>query len=72
MTLLEIVALYLRQNGYDGLFNESECACKIDDLAPCGEPGMACRAGYLAPCLKDCGVHHQFHIQGQKPGAKKS
>ena len=37
MTVIEMVAEHLRQNGYDGLYDAyGECACEVDDLAPCG------------------------------------
>lgn len=36
MTVREIVAEWLKNNGYDGLMSTwSGCACLIDDLAPC-------------------------------------
>lgn len=47
ITLIEMVEKYLRENGYDGLYHEDgECACEVDDLAPCGEPCMGCSAGH--------------------------
>ena len=47
MDLIEIVLDYLKKNGFDGLFNtESECGCQIDELMPCGEPGIECTPGY--------------------------
>ncbi len=65
MTVIKIVEQYLRQNGYDGLYNENgECACKTDGLVPCEQIGDDCCAGYLAPC--DCG-DHDWHIQEEKP-----
>ena len=64
-TVLEMVALHLKTHGFDGLFNEGTCACKAEDLAPCGEISSECRAGYLAPCPKDCG-EHDWHIAEEK------
>lgn len=58
--MIEIVQLYLVANGYDGLSSDV-CACKADDLAPCGAIGGDCQAGYLAPCPPDCG-DHDWHI----------
>ena len=56
MTLADLVQAGLRARGYDGLFNDAaECACLVDDLAPCGQPGLECRAGVRAEC--DCGEH---------------
>lgn len=61
MTVLEIVRAYLEQNGYDGLYASCECACKKDDLAPCGQIGEECEAGYIQPCPLECG-EHEYHI----------
>jgi hypothetical protein len=62
---------WLRAHFYDGLYHaDSECACKIDDLAPCGElSDGACEPGYKANCTEDC--RHAdpavWHIQRDKP-----
>jgi hypothetical protein len=64
MNLKDITKKYLKENGFDGLFNaDGNCACKNDDLMPCGESSNDCTAGYLAPCK--CGEHY-FHIQLNK------
>ena len=34
MTVQEIVAEYLKNNGYDGLCNE-DCGCGLEDFMPC-------------------------------------
>lgn len=47
MTVLDIVQQYLEANTFDGLYSPDTCACKRDDLAPCGEMGMGCEPGYL-------------------------
>ena len=61
MTVLQIVEKYLKDNGYDGLYEtDSECACGISDLQPCGEAFHDCVAGYAFPCT--CGDHHDYHI----------
>ncbi len=65
--VIEIVAEYLDREGFDGLFCD-ECACKKDDLAPCGNIYGDCTAGYLQPCPDDCG-DHDFHIGCDKPNA---
>lgn len=46
MNVKEIVKKYLKDNGYDGLFMCGECACKLDDLAPCCGTMADCQAGY--------------------------
>lgn len=63
MDVLEIVRLYLIENEYDGLYNVGECACKHDELAPCGEMEQDCIPGYLTPC--DCG-EHDWHIASRE------
>ena len=60
MDVREIVSDWLGANGYDGLFQPGECACKKDDLYPCGEVLHDCQPGYLKPA-KDCPVH-DWHI----------
>jgi hypothetical protein len=64
MTVIEIVEQYLREHGYDGLYAEGECACKLGEVGPCDAVQGDCCAGYLAPC--DCG-EHDWHIQETKP-----
>lgn len=44
-TVADIIADYLRINGYDGLYGE-ECACLLSDLFPCGgEYALECYPG---------------------------
>lgn len=48
MNICEIVREWLKANGYDGLFrSESQCACLLDDLMSCDEPGIDCQPGYV-------------------------
>jgi hypothetical protein len=67
----DIVRRWLQANGYDGLFSEWECGCKLDDLMPCGDLYSDCEAGYIAPCPgpEECpnGGDCDFHIQLTKP-----
>ena len=45
-TVREIVTLFLKHHGYDGLYAEF-CGCQIDDLNPCNSDDViSCRAGY--------------------------
>jgi len=46
MDVIEIVDLYLKEHGYDGLYSEGLCACEAGDLAPCGQINGSCAAGY--------------------------
>jgi hypothetical protein len=62
VTVLDIVRQYLDSNGFDGLYAwDCGCACKCDDLAPCGNIGHDCMPGYLQSCPDDCG-DHDWHI----------
>lgn len=54
MTVKEIIENFLVANGYDGLYNEDvDCACKLDDLMPCGYSSPECKAGYLIQVEED-------------------
>ena len=47
MTPKEIVADYLRCNGYHGLFDsESGCCCTLEDIGVCGAMGDSCEPGW--------------------------
>ena len=75
MKVKEILGQWLKDNGYDGLYNE-DCGCEIDDLAPCCIDCIAeCEAGYKVPCPgpEDCSADGDcyWHISGTKPGDKK-
>lgn len=64
VSVFEIVKGYLIVNKYDGLYHEDgDCACEVQELAPCGEISVDCRAGYKTKCT--CG-DHDFHIVGSK------
>ena len=47
LNVIEIVHKYMEENGYDGLHNDFECGCRIDDLAPCCETDGTCQVGYV-------------------------
>jgi hypothetical protein len=65
-TITDMVKATLIARGFDGLFNDvGECACDVDALFPCSEPGGHCIAGYKAPC--ECGEGCDFDIVGEKP-----
>lgn len=53
--MLELIKAKLIDDGYTGLYYDGECACEIDDLAPCGE------------CNQDNG---EEFINGCSPGYK--
>ena len=54
MDLKELLALVLKEKGFEGLWNEDGCACEISDLMPCGEPSPECQAGKKALCDGTC------------------
>lgn len=60
MTVGEIIYNYLRDHGYDGLYNEDiSCDCSISELFPCIGIVQDCIPGYENPCT--CG-EHAVHI----------
>ena len=51
MTVIEIVAEFLRTHGYDGLCNpDAECGCGLDDFVPCGAVIVDCLPAYRHLC----------------------
>ena len=63
--MLKLISGGLKRHGYDGLYIEDSCACKLDDLAPCGELGEDCRPGVFTkgPCSNcEGGKPCAFHI----------
>lgn len=42
----KIIEDYLKENGFDGLYYESECGCSVNDLAPCDGNPLNCTPGY--------------------------
>jgi len=49
MNCREIIAKWLKENGYDGLCNEfMGCGCDVEDLGPCDDFG----AGDCEPAYK--------------------
>ncbi len=59
MDVQTILIDYLKQNGYDGLFNSAaECGCTIDNLFLCDTNFSECQPAYKlhCPCEAD-GTH---------------
>jgi len=72
MNLRDMAKRWLVVRGYEGLYHPSgECACRLEDLMPCGEPSPDCSPGYLAPCpgseSEICGGDCGFHIVQKRP-----
>jgi len=70
MNVKDMVVAYLKEHGYDGLFNDAgECACKLDDPMPCGDGFAECEAGYLNACTPEtCALDGDcaWHIGSKK------
>ena len=63
MTVREIMVVWLREHGYDGLCHY-ECGCKVDDLMPCMDGGQDCEPGHMVAC--DCEGEcdgERWHVQ---------
>ena len=70
-TAKEILIEWLNQNGYDGLYGD-ECGCFIDDLIPCGDAFMNCRAGVKIKAygtIDSCGPRTE-PAKGEEEGEK--
>lgn len=72
LDVIEMVRERLKSDGYDGLVADGgECACLVDDLAPCSDMKADCSAGHRGPCdPADCAAdgNCDFHIiRGRKP-----
>lgn len=75
MDVTELIEKALKDNGYDGLYSEHECACRIGDLAPCGGILPDCHAGYLNPnpvCGTGCADEHDWHIEDDPRPSEES
>ncbi len=63
-TAEKILVGWLKNNHYDGLFNDDlDCACERTYLAPCEGIQRGCRPGYKTTC--ECG-DHDWHIEEVK------
>lgn len=57
------VSTWLEDNDFDGLVEaHSQCACRHEDLAPCGHIHKGCRAGHVDGCDDTCGLGCDWHI----------
>lgn len=56
-TVKEIVELYLKAHGYDGLYQDDGmvgCGCGVDFLFPCDVDHGGRQAGHLQDCAPGC------------------
>ena len=66
MELKEIVKDWLIQRGLDGLCDyDCECACGIDDLMPCDQPGTMCMAAFKEDADPSTGYDFMIEPGGQ-------
>lgn len=70
ITIKDIVTDYLKTNGYDGLYNEDECGCLLDDLAPCWDCTFDCRPGYKKAPSEDSPWYGSDWVVGEKKDSK--
>lgn len=67
-TVKDITIAYLKEHGYDGLFNLDRCHCLlVDGIEPyshCRNQIIACRPGVKTGC--DCALQCEYHM-GLKP-----
>ena len=59
MTVKSIVKNYLSEQGYDGLCNDDDCGCGLNDLMPCESAANYCKAAHFIACKKcneDCNI----------------
>lgn len=50
MTVKQIVHEWVKEHGYDGLYSDIGCGCKLDDFIPCDMCSMNCMPGHIIPC----------------------
>lgn len=62
MKVKEIVKAYLEKNGFDGLYNDNCCACKLDDLMPCSDTSPECQAGWFCDPDPEYSEEADFYI----------
>lgn len=63
-TVEAIIERWLKENGFDGLYQQGECSCLAGNLVPCMEDSFGCDPGVKMPC--DCGEGCGFHIGPKK------
>ena len=68
MTVKEIVEKYLKDNGFDGLYQDDICGCLSNDLAPCCESFITCCPGYKTLTENEDFIHSGGWLVGpEKP-----
>ena len=72
MDVREIVRRYLKNNGFDGVYNvDNECCCSTEHFPTCGNDTSDCVPGYRMPCSTDyCDGLCAYHIGPTKNGKR--
>lgn len=66
-TIKEFLLEHCEKNGFDGLYNPGECACLVDDLAPCDEP-LNCHFGVKTEPPEDADQDCDYWIGEKESG----
>ena len=54
MNVKEILIEWLKEHGYDGLYDSgNDCACQLSDLCPCDCGPWECEAGVFLPLTSE-------------------
>jgi len=65
MIVQDIIESWLKENGYDGLYDDRECGCLLEDLIPCGgDWAFECQPGYKNVC--GCPDHNSWRVSSNK------
>lgn len=76
VNVVKMVTSYLLANGYDGLVSpNSDCACLVSDLVPCGGECSDCCAGHRVAIqpgtCEEHGDQCMWHIiAGKRPSSR--
>lgn len=65
-TIDELLPDWLRRAGYEGLCNDDDCACSLDDLRPCGECGCSCTPAHKVKAPQNSDADYWM-----KPGRRR-
>ena len=67
-TVLKMVEEYLMKNHFDGLYNEElGCGCPLNNLNPCGDINIDCKAGFKVEASKTpYGNDYDYYICAER------
>ena len=69
MDIRGIITQYLRESGFDGLFNgDAGCGCNFENgLFPCGQFSEECECGYTSLPIPGDDPDYSFFVTPIKP-----